>query len=125
MEQRHKIVRRLRIPGNNRWHNFFICSCMKQMHIDESVIVNLDYEAPGLSAAMKEFKPVVFRDKEGYGCLLGESREAGVFGWGSTVAEAIADWQKHFAERMQRPRATDELVQYILDTRNASKKDVW
>ena len=95
------------------------------MHIDESVIVNLDYEAADLSAAMKEFKPVVFQDKEGYGCLLGESRETGIFGWGFTVDEAIAEWQKHFAERLQCPRATDELVQYILDTRNASKNDVW
>lgn len=98
---------------------------MKQMAIDEHDIVSLDYESPSLPRAVREFRPALYRDGELYCCLLGPDREEGIFGSGATEDEAIKAWNSAFKERLQSRSKSDEVLQYIRDTRATSPDDVW
>ncbi len=98
---------------------------MKQMNIDENLVVNIDYTDSALSAIVRQFKPVLFKDGELICCLLGPDRDQGIFGCGSTEDEAIKNWEDAFRERFESNNEEDEVAAYIKDTLAISKKDVW
>lgn len=98
---------------------------MQQMAVDESAIVRIDYSSPDLPFSVREFRPTVYKDREGYNCLLGPDTETGIFGTGVSIRQAVNDWDRSFSERLQHQDPDDEVVQYIRDTRATHKKDVW
>lgn len=88
-------------------------------------IVALDYSHCRLPEPVKEFQPTVYKDGNLYSCILGANAQKGIFGTGATVEEAIDNWVRNFEERLEHPLLPDEVVQYVLDSRAISKKDVW
>lgn len=98
---------------------------MKQMPIDESLLVAFDYDAPGLSAAVRQFKPALYKEEELFCCLLGPDTEDGIYACGATEDEALKNWDIAFKERLKSKGENDEVAQYIKDTLATSKKDVW
>lgn len=98
---------------------------MKQMAVDENLVVNVDYESGSLSAAMRQFKPVLYREGEQFCCLLGPGPDTGIFACGATEDEAISRWDQAFKERLQSRSDGDEVATFIRDTLATSKKDVW
>ena len=98
---------------------------MQQMAVDGNSIVKIDYNSADLPFSVREFRPTVYKDRDGYNCLLGPDPEAGIFGTGVSIRQAVNDWDRSFSERLQRADPDDEVVQYIRDTRATHKKDVW
>lgn len=98
---------------------------MKQMSVDESLIVHIDYEDPALSSAVRQFKPVLYKEDELFCCILGPDREQGIYACGSTEDGAIRNWEDAFRERVKSKNDDDEIVLYIKDTLTTLKKDVW
>jgi len=62
------------------------------MIVDKNAIIRIDYDADDLPATAKEYKPVLFREGNLICCMLGSDPRSGIFGCGSTLAEAIKDW---------------------------------
>ncbi|MGN6416380.1 MAG: hypothetical protein ACTHMC_02730 [Pseudobacter sp.] len=98
---------------------------MQQMAVDEKSIVKIDYTSADLPFSVREFRPTVYSDREGYNCLLGPDTENGIFGTGVSIRQAVNDWDRSFSERLLQADPEDEVVQYIRDTRAIHKKDVW
>ena len=98
---------------------------MKQMPVDESLVVPLDYESKKLSPAFRQFKPVLYRSDEQFCCLLGPDTDKGIFACAATEEEAMKAWDLAFKERLQSKAEGDEVLTYIRDTMATSKKDVW
>lgn len=98
---------------------------MKQMVIAEDMIIPLNYDSPGLSSAVKQFKPTLFKDGESFSCVLGPDYEQAIIGSGITEDEAIKNWGIAFKERLKSKGEDDAVAQYIRDTLATSKKDVW
>ena len=91
---------------------------MKQPSIDQSAIVDLDYNASNIPSTVTEFKPVVFHDGDAYCCMLGSNPQEGVFGCGCSPQEAMEDWAKHFDERLEKPYENDQLIKDIQEFRS-------
>ena len=98
---------------------------MKQMEIPENRVVEINYENDDLARPVKDLRPVVWVDEQGYSCLLGPDPQEGIIGTGSSVAVALADWEQQLKERVRTAGASDELAQYVIDTLRISKDDVW
>jgi hypothetical protein len=97
---------------------------MQQMPIQENDIVPVDYEKEDIPAAVKEFRPTVYRDGEAVCCILGPDVQKGIIGFGWSTGEALTDWVMQFEKRIKHPFTSDEVVQYIKDVRATSKLDV-
>ncbi|PST82725.1 hypothetical protein C7T94_08705 [Pedobacter yulinensis] len=98
---------------------------MKQMNVPEDMKVTVDFQAAGISGKVRELQPLVFKDQDGYRCLLGPDLETGVVGSGETVDAAIADWTRNLDERLASGDRNDELGLYITEMLKMSNKDVW
>ncbi|HYH56196.1 MAG TPA: hypothetical protein VD772_06255 [Anseongella sp.] len=98
---------------------------MKQMNIPEDARLPVDYEDEALSRAVRELRPVIYRDGQLLRCLLGPDLKEGISGSGRSQQEAIADWIKNLRERVARGNVDDEVAQYARDTLNTSVDDVW
>ena len=91
---------------------------MEQIKIDEGAKINLNYDDPNLPGAVRQFKPVLFRDGDSYCVLLGPDPQEGVFGCGDSADLAINDWERHFNEVLENPVEGNETVRYIMDSLN-------
>ena len=98
---------------------------MKQMKVPAEQLVELDYEASDCPALVRELQPAIFRDGNGYRCLLGPDVQTAIIGSGDTVDQAIANWELALRERMQDADEGDEVAQYALDMLQASNRKVW
>lgn len=98
---------------------------MKQMDIPRNRLVELDYENDDFSGPVKDLRPVVWIDEQGYSCLLGPDPQEGILGTGNSVEAALADWEQQLKARVRTAGASDELAQYVIDTLRISKDDVW
>jgi hypothetical protein len=99
---------------------------MQQMHLNEEDIITIDYEAGDIPASVKEFRPAVFREADRFCCILGPDPEIGVFGSGTSIEEALRDWDEDFKRRIQGLKPPcNEVDQYLKDTLNTSKDKVW
>jgi hypothetical protein len=98
---------------------------MKQMDIPGNRVVEINYENADLSRPVKELRPVVWVDEQGYSCILGPDPQEGIIGTGSSVEAALADWEQQLKERVRTAGSADELAQYVIDTLRISKADVW
>lgn len=98
---------------------------MKQMVISEEAVVHVNYESADFPATVRQFKPVIFKEKDSFCCILGPDKETGVFGCGRSVKEAIKDWDASFHKRLSNYKEDDEVARFLLDSLSVSKKDVW
>lgn len=98
---------------------------MEQMKIDDLARVDINYEDDSLPKVVKELRPVVFAEATHYCCLLGPDKQLGIDGCGTSVVEAIADWEQDLQKRLQTSDENDEVAQYVKDSLNASNKKVW
>lgn len=86
---------------------------MEQMTIDESMRVPIDYTRNDLPTAVKELKPVVFKDGDSYCTLLGPDPQQGIFGCALTVEGSLEDWQRDLRVRTAIVGDRDEILQEI------------
>jgi len=104
---------------------------MEQMSMDGLEVVDINYEDQTLPAAVRGFRPAVWKETNtadelaGYCCLLGPDPAAGIFGCGDTPQQALDDWTTHFHQRLKNASPDDELAQEIKDYNSLSKDDVW
>jgi len=66
------------------------------MEVNKNAIIRIDYDASDLPETAKELKPVLFREGNVICCLSGSDPRSGIFGCGSTLSEAIKDWDADF-----------------------------
>ena len=83
---------------------------MEQMNINADWQVAIDYEHSDVPTAVKELKPVVWKDGDSYCCLFGTDAASGIFGCGDTPIKALLDWDDHLRERIQQADPNDEGV---------------
>lgn len=98
---------------------------MKQMDIPVNRVTDIDYENGKFSKAVKDLRPVVWADEQGYCCLLGPDPQEGILGVGNTIEAALQDWEQQLRERVRTAVVYDELAQYVINTLRISKDDVW
>ena len=98
---------------------------MKQMNVEESIKVNVDFTATGIPANAKKLEPLVYKDGDLYCCLLGPNPEEGIFGCGDNTELALADWEKHLTERLATSSVDDPVSQYVKDVLKADDTEVW
>lgn len=63
--------------------------------------VNIDFTAEGISAAVKNFRPYVYKDGDKYYCILGADKEHGIVGTGDTAELAMQDWERALNEKKE------------------------
>ncbi|WP_205512819.1 hypothetical protein [Longitalea arenae] len=99
---------------------------MQQMHVPEEDIITIDFDAGDIPASVREFRPMVFREADRFCCILGPDPEIGIFGSGTSIEEALRDWDNDFKRRIQNLQpAYNEVDQYLQDTLNTTKDKVW
>ena len=64
--------------------------------------VKIDFTAPGIPDAVKNFRPYMYKDADKYYCILGTDKEQGVFGVGDTAELAMQDWERSLNEKKQK-----------------------
>lgn len=97
---------------------------MEQMTMPQDAVIDYNYEAEGVAEPVKEFRPLIFKDGNAYCVVLGPDPQAGVFGCGASVDDALHDWTQHFKEIASKG-GSDEVSRYIIDTLQTSKQEVW
>jgi hypothetical protein len=98
---------------------------MKQMPIKDEVVVHVNYESSDLPATVRQFKPVVYKEGGTFCCILGPDRQTGIFASGSSVNEALRNWDANVHQRLSHHNEDDEVARFMLDSLSVSKKDVW
>jgi len=86
---------------------------MEQMNTDGLVLVRIDYDAADLPDSVKRTHPVLYEQGGSICCLLGPDPATGIFGRGSTPKEAMANFDRQFQERLERPIPGDEVSEFI------------
>jgi hypothetical protein len=98
---------------------------MEQMIFDQDLIVDIDFTAADVEKTLKTLQPVVFRDNERFCCHLGPDLENGIIGHGDSPETAISDWKEQLKLRIADAPEEDELANFVKDSLNFSKNDVW
>ena len=98
---------------------------MKQMNVDPESLVNIDFTTPETERTLKILQPVVYKDGDAFGCLLGEDPTVGIFGCGNSADEAISDWKDNLKSRINEHQENDELADFVIDSLSITKDDVW
>ncbi len=98
---------------------------MEQMKVAEERIIQLNYEDEKLSLGVRELRPVVFEGGGGYFCVLGPSVERGITGSGTTIENALIEWEAALEKRIQKRDDDDEVALYAADVLQASNRKVW
>ena len=98
---------------------------MIQMKINPEMKIELDLTSKKFSREVITLLPEVFKEGNSFCCLLGPDPQEGIFGCGDTPDEAISDWENSLRKRIEHPSEKDEVAQYVIDSLNTHKKDVW
>lgn len=96
---------------------------MDQMNIPENLQISIDYEDPKLPGTVAIFKPLLWKERESFCCIVGPNPQTGVFGCGETAQEALIDWDKHLQALIDNPRANNEISEYVTKTMDAFNDD--
>lgn len=72
----------------------------------------VDAPLTGVAAALR---PVVFKEGNGYCCLLGPDPQTGVMGCGDTPEAAIADWDARLRVHLANAGDDDVIVKHVQD----------
>jgi len=92
---------------------------MEQMKPDGLEVVNVNYGDPNLPKSVRDTHPLVWFDhdegsnKGAFCCVLGPDPQAGVFGCGDTLQQALAEFDRHFQELADHPVAGDPVSEFI------------
>jgi hypothetical protein len=97
---------------------------MEQMKPEGLETIQLNFDDPNLPMVVRKLQPLVWHDEASICVLLGPDPQAGVFGCGPTVEEALKDWTDHVDEALASSPEGDEVVTYIRDVMNASVKKI-
>jgi hypothetical protein len=68
----------------------------------ENESIKVDYTTGNFPEAAKNFRPDVFKDEEGFYCILGTDPATRVTGRGETVEAALADWDKNYQSKQRK-----------------------
>ena len=98
---------------------------MRQMNVNEDLKVEIDFTTWEIPSPATILQPLVFREGNSYHCLLGPNLEEGVLGEGDTPYSAIQNWEINLKQRISSGNSDDEVGQYIKDSLNITKDDVW
>lgn len=93
--------------------------------MQELIRIEVDYEDPGYPQPVRAFRPAVYKEKEGYCCILGPDIHTSIHGCGPTVFEAMQRWTQAFDKRLATAGEEDVIVTEIRDNLSIQKKDVW
>lgn len=85
-------------------------------------IINIDYTSRDLPASVRLFKPVVYLEDTRYRCLLGPKHAEGVSGSGSTLNDALADWDLHFCTELAALPRRIGIVRYMREKLDTARK---
>ena len=83
------------------------------MNTDGLTIVRIDYNAPGTPESVKNTRPVLYVNGDGFCCLLGPDPAAGIYGCGKTEGQAMAEFDRLFQERFEKPVKGDPVSDFI------------
>lgn len=86
---------------------------MTQMIIPIEMQVRMDYEQSHWPLLVKELRPIIWEEGSSYCCLLGPDFRDGILGYGSTVKDAVADWELHVHERLAHHEPGDEIAYFV------------
>jgi len=89
---------------------------MTQMIIPLEMQVRLDYERKEWPPLVRELRPIIWEEGPSYCCLLGPDFRDGILGYGPTIEEAVADWERHVQERLAHHEPGDEIAAFIEET---------
>jgi hypothetical protein len=98
---------------------------MEQMNVSEEQKVGFDFSRFRLPQYVGEFRPLLFKEGDSYCAVLGPDPQAGIFGCGATPEDALVDWNDHLLEGLRHPDPNDPVMQYVIETINTKKRDVW
>ncbi|WP_432710908.1 hypothetical protein [Pedobacter sp.] len=98
---------------------------MKQMKIDPSQLVAIDFTAPDTNRTLRTLQPVVFKNRNIFFCHLGEDEKNCILGSGHSPYAAIKDWEIELQRRIDHHDEDDELAEFVIDSLKLSKDDVW
>jgi hypothetical protein len=98
---------------------------MKQMKIDPSQVIPIDFTTANTNRTLKTLQPVVFKDRDKFYCHLGEDHTNCILGTGHTPYAAIKNWEIELQRIIDHHDEDDELAEYVIDSLKISKDDVW
>jgi hypothetical protein len=98
---------------------------MEQMNVSEEKKVSFDFSRFRLPRYVGEFQPLLFKEGDSYCAILGPDLQYGIFGRGSTPEAALADWNDNLLNSLRHPDLDNPVMQFVIDTINTKKKDVW
>ena len=86
---------------------------MIQMNTDGLLVVRIDYQAADIPESVHATHPVLYRQGEGYCCLLGPDEARGIIGRGATEKAALNDFDLQFQQRLDHPIPGDPVSEFI------------
>jgi hypothetical protein len=97
---------------------------MEQMNVPEEMKIEYDFDNENATEAVRTLQPLIYRDGPDYHCVIGPDLKNGIVGVGSTVNEALLEWESKVRKRIIYHTENDELAAFIIDKLNASPKNV-
>lgn len=99
---------------------------MEQMNMQGMEVINFNFEDTSLPGPVRELRPAVYKQGDGYCVILGPDLQHGISGCGNTPQAALENWNKHLQERIKTADAGDDLLlQEIIDYLNTKRANVW
>lgn len=86
---------------------------MEQMKADGLEVVTIDYDDPAAPESVQKTHPLLYIDSGEYCCVLGPDPQAGIFGRGGSIKEALAAFDRKFQELLAHPVAGDPVSEFI------------
>jgi len=87
---------------------------MEQTTINLHRLVDVDYNDAGIPNSARAIRPQVFHDGDKYCGLFGKDPKTGVFGCGTTVMEALQDWDQQLQKFLNKGRGNKDLIESII-----------
>ncbi|RXK83737.1 hypothetical protein [Filimonas effusa] len=58
--------------------------------------IKIDFTRSDLPASVKNFRPDIYQDENGFYCILGTDPAERIIGRGDTVEKALQEWDKNY-----------------------------
>jgi hypothetical protein len=99
---------------------------MKQFQPGEDTRIMIDYSQADIPASARTLQPVVFEEGNAICAVFGPDPQAGVLGCGTTIKEALWDWDKHLQDFKDNYDPDDEVAVYLqemIDSKTAGPNE--
>ena len=83
---------------------------MKQAEIPADIKINIDFKRPGIPFTADVLQPVIFKDGDKYGCVLGPDINTGISGFGDSPEKAIQEWDENLSRRIKLEGENDRVI---------------